>query len=66
MSFPGMPIALGDIQSSLGRTERSRETLSEVDLVLQLFDAAQDPGGGERFVVDLLRDCWRIQWLGLA
>jgi GTP-binding protein Era len=34
-----------------------RETLAEVDVVVQLFDATQDPGGGERFVVDLLRDC---------
>jgi GTPase len=31
-----------------------RETLAEVDLVLQLFDASQAPGAGERFVVDLL------------
>ena len=34
-----------------------RETIAEVDLVMQMFDAAQDPGGGERFVVELLRDC---------
>ncbi len=34
-----------------------RETLAEVDLVLQLFDASADPGGGERFVVELLRGC---------
>jgi GTP-binding protein Era len=34
-----------------------RETLAEVDVVVQLFDASQDTGGGERFVVDLLRDC---------
>ncbi len=33
-----------------------RETLAEVDLVLQLFDVSQTPGGGERFVVDLLSD----------
>lgn len=33
-----------------------RETLAEVDVVLQLFDLSQTPGGGERFVVDLLRD----------
>lgn len=33
-----------------------RETLAEVDLVLQLFDVSLTPGGGERFVVDLLRD----------
>jgi GTP-binding protein Era len=33
-----------------------RETLGEVDLVLQLFDVSQSPGGGERFVVDLLRE----------
>jgi GTP-binding protein Era len=32
-----------------------RETLAEVDLVLQLFDLSQTPGGGERFVVDLLK-----------
>jgi len=31
-----------------------RETLAEVDVVVQLFDAALAPGGGERFVVDLL------------
>ena len=31
-----------------------RETLVEVDLVLQLFDAGQAPGGGEEFVVGLL------------
>ena len=34
-----------------------RETLGEVDVVIQLFDAAAAPGGGERFVVELLRDC---------
>jgi len=33
-----------------------RDTLSEVDLVLQLFDSSQAPGGGEEFVVTLLRD----------
>ncbi len=33
-----------------------RETLAEVDLVLQMFDVSQSPGGGERFVVDLLHD----------
>lgn len=44
MSFPGMPIALGDIQSSLGRTERSRETLSEVSRTLvQLYEGNQLP-----------------------
>ncbi len=31
-----------------------RDTLREVDLVLQLFDASQSPGGGEEFVVGLL------------
>jgi len=31
-----------------------RDTLREVDLVVQLFDAAQQPGGGEEFVVGLL------------
>jgi GTPase len=31
-----------------------RDTLTEVDLVLQLFDAGQEPGGGEEFVVGLL------------
>lgn len=31
-----------------------RETLREVDLVLQLFDAEQPPGRGEAFVVGLL------------
>lgn len=33
-----------------------RETLSEVDLVIQLFDVGQEPGGGERFVLDLLAE----------
>ena len=33
-----------------------RETLAEVDLVVQMFDATQTPGHGERFVVELLRD----------
>ena len=33
-----------------------RDTLTEVDLVLQLFDASQAPGGGEEFVVGLLRE----------
>ena len=33
-----------------------RETLAEVDLIVQMFDATQAPGGGERFVIDLLRD----------
>ncbi|MGD1148345.1 MAG: GTPase Era [Thermoanaerobaculaceae bacterium] len=31
-----------------------RDTLAEVDLVVQLFDASQPPGGGEEFVVGLL------------
>jgi GTPase len=31
-----------------------RDTLAEVDLVVQLFDAAEAPGAGERFVCDLL------------
>ncbi len=31
-----------------------RETLGEVDVVVQLFDAGQAPGGGEEFVVGLL------------
>ena len=34
-----------------------RETLAEVDVIVQMFDATLDPGGGESFVVDLLRDC---------
>jgi GTPase len=33
-----------------------RDTLAEVDLVVQLFDAAQAPGAGEEFVVGLLRE----------
>ncbi len=33
-----------------------RDTLSEVDVVLQIFDAADAPGGGEEFVVEMLRD----------
>ncbi len=31
-----------------------RDTLAEVDLILQLFDASADPGAGEEFVVGLL------------
>lgn len=31
-----------------------RDTVAEVDAVVQLFDASQAPGAGERFVVDLL------------
>jgi GTPase len=31
-----------------------RDTLAEVDLILELFDASADPGGGEGFVVGLL------------
>lgn len=31
-----------------------RETLAEVDALVQIFDAAQPPGAGEQFVVDLL------------
>jgi GTP-binding protein Era len=31
-----------------------RETLTEVDVIIQLFDAAQAPGAGERFVIELL------------
>jgi GTP-binding protein Era len=31
-----------------------RDTLAEVDLILELFDASADPGGGEEFVVGLL------------
>jgi len=31
-----------------------RDTLAEVDLVVQIFDAAEEPGGGEEFVVGLL------------
>ncbi len=31
-----------------------RDTLAEVDLILELFDAGADPGGGEEFVVGLL------------
>jgi GTP-binding protein Era len=31
-----------------------RDTLAEVDLILELFDANADPGGGEEFVVGLL------------
>ncbi len=33
-----------------------RDTLAEVDLVVQIFDAAQAPGSGEEFVVGLLRE----------
>jgi GTP-binding protein Era len=31
-----------------------RDTLAEVDLILELFDANAEPGGGEEFVVGLL------------
>lgn len=31
-----------------------RETLAEVDVVVQVFDAAQAPGAGEQFVLELL------------
>jgi GTP-binding protein Era len=31
-----------------------RDTLDEVDAIVQLFDAAQPPGGGEEFVVHML------------
>jgi len=31
-----------------------RDTLAEVDLVIQIFDASQALGGGERFVVELV------------
>ncbi len=31
-----------------------RDTMGEVDLLLQLFDAAQPPGEGERFVTELV------------
>lgn len=31
-----------------------RDTLSEVDLVLQLFDLSQPPGGGEEYLVKML------------
>ncbi len=31
-----------------------RDTLAEVDVILQLFDASADPGAGEEFVVGLL------------
>ena len=33
-----------------------RDTLREVDVVVQLFDATQPPGGGEEFVVNLVGD----------
>lgn len=33
-----------------------RDTLTEVDLVVQIFDAAQASGSGEEFVVGLLRE----------
>lgn len=32
-----------------------RETLTEVDVVVQIFDAAQPAGAGEQFVLDLLQ-----------
>jgi GTP-binding protein Era len=33
-----------------------RDTLSEVDLIVQIFDAGQAPGAGEEFVIGLLRE----------
>ncbi len=33
-----------------------RDTLAEVDAVFEIFDAAQAPGAGEAFVIDLLRE----------
>jgi GTP-binding protein Era len=33
-----------------------RDTLAEVDLIVQLFDASQSPGGGEEFVINLVHD----------
>ena len=33
-----------------------RDTLSEVDLIVQVFDAEQAPGAGEEFVVGLVRE----------
>jgi GTP-binding protein Era len=33
-----------------------RDTLAEVDLIVQLFDASQPPGGGEEFVINLVHD----------
>lgn len=33
-----------------------RETIGEVDVVVQIFAADQDPGNGEEFVVELLAD----------
>jgi GTP-binding protein Era len=33
-----------------------RDTLSEVDLIVQIFDAGQVPGAGEEFVIGLLRE----------
>jgi GTP-binding protein Era len=33
-----------------------RETLSEVDVIVQIFDAEQAPGAGEEFVVGLVSD----------
>jgi GTP-binding protein Era len=33
-----------------------RETLSEVDLIVQIFDAGQAPGAGEEFVIGLVRE----------
>jgi GTPase len=33
-----------------------RDTLAEVDVIVQIFDAAQAPGSGEDFVVGLVRD----------
>lgn len=33
-----------------------RETLAEVDLIVQIFDASQAPGAGEEFVIGLVRE----------
>jgi len=34
-----------------------RDTMAEVDVVVQLFDASQPPGEGERFVTRLVAEC---------
>ena len=33
-----------------------RDTLAEVDLIVQIFDASQEPGAGEEFVVGLVHE----------
>jgi GTP-binding protein Era len=42
---------------NVGMMHVLRDSLAEVDLVLLLFDAAEEPGHGEEFVVSLVAKC---------